>query len=102
VTILGGGSIQIGGLTFTHKADALPELPTGAEALFLLKRVGDKYQLAGRYYGAFEIMDGRLKRPFTTKERFASKYRGTSASATTQLGYCCGKTASRAKVIQAS
>ena len=64
VIILGGGSIQIGGLAFTHKADALPELPTGAEALFLLKRVGDQYQLAGRYYGAFEITDGQLRKPF--------------------------------------
>jgi hypothetical protein len=38
VTIRGGGSIQIGGLTFTQKDQALPELPTAAEALFLLKR----------------------------------------------------------------
>jgi hypothetical protein len=84
VTILGGGSIQIGGLTFTQKPDALPELPTGAEALFLLKRAGEKYQLAGGYYGAFEITDGQLRKPFVKKEKFANEYRGTSASATTQ------------------
>jgi hypothetical protein len=84
VTIFGGGTVRIGGLTFTSKPDALPELPTGAEALFLLKRVGDQYQLAGGYYGAFEITDGQLKRPFTTKENFADDSRGASASATAE------------------
>jgi hypothetical protein len=84
VTILGGGSIQIGGLTFTSSADALPSLPTGTEALFLLKRVGDQYQLAGRFYGAFEIADDHLRRPFTTKDDFADEYKGRSASATAQ------------------
>src|SRR5258708_3333775 len=52
VTIL-GGSIQIGGLTFTLTPQALSELPVGAEGLFLLKRIDDKYQPVGRFLGAF-------------------------------------------------
>jgi hypothetical protein len=83
VTIL-GGVIQIGGLTFTSRPEALPELPIGAEALFLLKRVDGRYQLAGRYYGAFEIKDDHLKRPFMKKEDFAEGYRGAPVSATAQ------------------
>ncbi len=83
-TILGGGTIQIGGLTFTSKPEALPELPVGTEGLFLLRRIDDKYQPVGRFFGAFEIADGHLKRPFTTKENFADEYRGAPASATAQ------------------
>jgi hypothetical protein len=83
VTVL-GGSIQIGGLTFTLTPRALPELPVGTEGLFLLKRIDDKYQPVGRFLGAFEISAGQLKRPFTRKQAFADEYRGASASATAQ------------------
>lgn len=83
VTIL-GGSIQVGGLTFTSKPEALSELPVGTEGLFLLKRIDDKYQPVGRFLGAFEIADGQLKRPFTRKQAFADEYRGASAAETAQ------------------
>lgn len=83
VTVL-GGSIQIGGLTFTLIPDALADLPVGTEGLFLLKRIDDKYQPVGRSFGAFEIAAGQIKRPFTRKQAFADEYRGASASATAQ------------------
>jgi hypothetical protein len=83
VTIL-GGSIQIGGLTFTSIPEALSELPVGTEGLFLLKRIDDKYQPVGRFFGAFEISAGQIKRPFTRKQAFADEYRGASAAATAQ------------------
>jgi len=83
VTIL-GGSIHTGGLTFTSIPEALSELPVGTEGLFLLKRIDDKYQPVGRFFGAVEISAGQIKRPFTRKQAFADEYRGASAAATAQ------------------
>jgi hypothetical protein len=92
VTVL-GGSIQraVPGppfrerlLTFTLIPKALPELPTGAEGLFLLKRIDGKYQPVGYFFGAFEISGDRITRPFTQAHGFADEYRGAPASATAQ------------------
>jgi hypothetical protein len=70
VTII-GGQITINGLTYTSRHEALPELPKGADCLFMLKRMGDKYILARTYYGAFDLSTGKAiplaqKRGFTT------------------------------------
>jgi TonB family protein len=81
VTVL-GGAIQRGGLRYTLMPEALPELPVGADGLFLLQLIDFKYQPVARFLGAFEISDDRLVRPFTRKNRFADEYRGASASAT--------------------
>lgn len=83
VTVL-GGSIQIAGLTFTLIPEALHELPVGTEGLFLLKRIDDKYQPVGRFFGAFEISGDQLRRPFTRKHLFADEYRGAPVSETAQ------------------
>jgi hypothetical protein len=56
VTIL-GGTISMLDLTYERRHAALPSLKVGARCLFLLKRAGAKYVVAGRYYGVFEIGD---------------------------------------------
>jgi hypothetical protein len=72
-----GGTITVDGRAFTQKEGGLLPLQPGGEVLCLLKHVGDKYQIAGRYFGVFAIEDGRL-RPLVTREDFAPDYRGRS------------------------
>lgn len=76
-----GGTVTVGNLTFTSMVDALPTLQPGTECLLLLKRIGDRYQIAGAYYGAFGIEHGKSK-PLTKKQGFAREYDGASAQAT--------------------
>lgn len=72
VTLL-GGTIKFNGLTYTSQVMALPPLEPGTECLFLLKRIGDKYRIAGTFYGAFRVAASKLV-PLTRKEGFASEY----------------------------
>jgi len=74
VTIL-GGTITMNGLSYTRKDEALPSLEPGTEGLFLLKRVGNRYHIAGTYYGAFRIAEGRLT-PLTKAQGFAPELQG--------------------------
>lgn len=73
-----GGTVTLNGLNYTYRDDLLPRLPEDTECLLLLKREGQKFRIARRYYGAFSIDDRKLE-PLTTDERFASEYRGQSA-----------------------
>lgn len=68
-----GGTIMINGVSFTQKETALPPLQPGISALFLLRRNGGKHFIAGGYFGAFAIVDGRL-RPLVSRSDFAPEY----------------------------
>jgi hypothetical protein len=46
--------------------------------VLLVKRVGDRYRIAGGHYGAFRIADSKLV-PLTKKQGFATEYRDVSA-----------------------
>ena len=70
-----GGTIAINGLTFTDRQESLSPLVPGTVGLFLLRRVGTGYRIAGMYYGAFLISDGKVT-PLATREAFAPEYRG--------------------------
>ena len=74
-----GGTVTIGNLTFTHTTLGLLPLKVNSEGLFFLKRVGDKYHIVGRYFGAFGISDGTVV-PLAGREDFAPEYRGVSIS----------------------
>jgi hypothetical protein len=74
-----GGTVMVNGTKFTQKEPALLPLGTGANALFLLHRSGDKYLIVGKYFGAFRITDGRLV-PLVTREDFAPEYRNKNVS----------------------
>lgn len=76
-----GGTVEINGLTFTETVEAMPSLEPGVECLFLLKREGNHYRLAGRFYGAFRILNDTL-RPLVKKHGFASEQSGASATQT--------------------
>ena len=56
VTLL-GGKVTINGLMFTSDHASLRRLETGADCLFLLKKFGTHYFIAGRYEGAFAVRD---------------------------------------------
>lgn len=77
VTLL-GGAVTVNGLTFTSDVPALPRLPPGTECVLLLKRSGDEYRIAGEFYGAFRVVNGRI-RPLTGKQGFAPEYRDAPA-----------------------
>jgi hypothetical protein len=68
-----GGTVTINGLSFTSSPDALPNLEPGSEYLLLLKRVGSRYHIAGTYFGAFQVADGKVT-PVTKKRGFAPEY----------------------------
>lgn len=69
-----GGTVAIGGLTFTEVRNALPELVTGTDCLLFLRRVDDHYEIAATYYGAFSIINNGVT-PLVRKEGFALEYR---------------------------
>jgi len=67
---LAGGTVEVSGLTYTEKHEALPPLEQGVECVFLLKRASGALRIAGTYYGAFAVRDTRLV-PLTRKSGFA-------------------------------
>jgi hypothetical protein len=69
-----GGTVRVNGVAFTQIEDGLPPLTQGSEALFLLTRTPEGYVVAGKFYGAFGIQDGKLV-PLTKVGSFAPEYR---------------------------
>lgn len=76
---LRGGAIVVNGREFVARESGLPSLPKGAECLFLLAHENGKNMIAGRYYGAFAIRDGRVV-PLTLKEGYARELEGASGA----------------------
>lgn len=76
---LRGGTVMVNGLSFTATEPALRPLQPGSQALFLLQHVGDKYRVAGWYFGAFGIKDGRVI-PLNARDDFAPEYRNVALS----------------------
>jgi hypothetical protein len=76
---LRGGALTVNGRAFVARESGLPELPKGAECLFLLTHDNGKYVIAGRYYGAFAIRDDRVV-PLTKKEGYAIEFSDVSIS----------------------
>lgn len=74
-----GGTVTIGALSYTSRHDALPLLDPQSECLLLLKRRDGKFYVAGTYYGAFDIGEGRVRR-LTKKQGFAAEYDDGPAS----------------------
>jgi hypothetical protein len=63
----------VGGVEFTQLEEALPALEPGAEHLFLLKQVDNRYYPVGMFVGAFGIVGGKL-RPLSQIRDFAPEY----------------------------
>ncbi|HKY21177.1 MAG TPA: hypothetical protein VJM31_08160 [Vicinamibacterales bacterium] len=70
-----GGTVPVLGHTFTMEHTLLPPLVPGTEGIFLLKRKGDKYHIAGTFYGAFKISSD-LMVPLIREPEFAKDIRG--------------------------
>ena len=75
-----GGTAAVNGIPYTQKEEGLDPLRSGMEAVFLLERVDGKLQIAGTFFGVFEISGGDL-RPLTSRDTFALEYRGVQATA---------------------
>ena len=69
-----GGSVLVSGITFTQEERGLPQIPRGAEGLFIAVHMNGKFHVAGRFLGAIEIKDG-LFTPLTGRKDFASELR---------------------------
>lgn len=76
---LRGGTVMVNGVSFTATEPALRPLQPGTQALFLLQRVGDKYLIAGRYFGAFGIKSDKLM-PLAVRDDFAPEYRNVAVA----------------------
>jgi len=75
-----GGTVTVNGTKFTQKEPALLPLQSGTQGLFLLQRIGTKYQITRVYYGAFRIVDGVLL-PLMARKDFLPEYRNMTVSA---------------------
>lgn len=73
-----GGTLLVHGVMFTHKESALAPLRAGREGLFILQRLGNRYLIAHRYFGAFDLTDGTMI-PLAAREDFGDRYRGMDA-----------------------
>ena len=69
-----GGSIPIGGITFTQQEMGLPQIPRGTEGLFVAVHKDGKFHVAGTFLGAFQISGG-LFTPLTGRKDFAAELR---------------------------
>jgi hypothetical protein len=74
-----GGTVVVNGTTFTHTEPGLRPLQAGTQGLFLLQRVGSKYRVAGTFFGAFSIKDGKVM-PLAGRSDFAPEYRDIALS----------------------
>ena len=68
-----GGTVTVNGAQFTHTETALAPLQSGRRALFLLHRDLDKYFIAGKYYGVFDVTSAAFK-PLMSRQDFATEY----------------------------
>ena len=75
-----GGTLVLNGHTFTQTERHLPLLEPDTEVLLLLKRVGSRWHLANKYFGAFAIADGRLT-PLGSSRRFGAEFRDVEPTA---------------------
>lgn len=75
-----GGSVTIGGKTFTQIEHGLPLMQPGTEGLFLLERVSDRYEIVGWFFGAFTVAGDRV-RPMTPEKGLAVEYEALSTPA---------------------
>jgi hypothetical protein len=82
ITLL-GGTYKQNGLTFTSSHATLPALEPGIKGLFILRRVGKQYRIAGPYVGAFRIVDRRIF-PLSKTSGFAPEYIGTGEAQATE------------------
>jgi hypothetical protein len=81
-----GGTVTIQGYQFSMTHNQLPPLKPGTECVLLLQRKGDRYQIAGTFYGAFEVTAGDQLAPLFEDSEFAKEYRGMRVGeATAQL-----------------
>jgi hypothetical protein len=86
ITVL-GGTANVNGVRYTVLHSALPFLPAGKRCLFLLRKAGRQYRLAGDYYGAFEItgseMPAAISRinPLVGDKQFGKEYAEMPAQA---------------------
>jgi hypothetical protein len=71
-----GGTVTINGVGFTQVEDGLPLLEAGSEGLFLLQKRGESYLIAGTFYGAFQVVAGKIM-PLTKVGSFAREYRNS-------------------------
>jgi hypothetical protein len=76
VTFL-GGKVTINGLVFSAEHEALPLPEPGTECVLLLKRVGGRHFVSGRYFGMFQTSGDRVT-PLVRKPGFASEYAGAT------------------------
>lgn len=67
---LKGGSVTIGGLSYTVTYQDGPVPERGAEFLLLLRRPGDRYYLMGDF-GLVRVRDGRLSQVANGPDYFA-------------------------------
>lgn len=74
VTLL-GGTVALNGLTYTSTHEALPGLAPGQEYVLLLRQDDGRFMVAGRYFEAFRIVDGKVE-PSVKKQRFAEELAG--------------------------
>jgi hypothetical protein len=72
-----GGTMTLEGHRVTASHYGLPPLKPGTEGLFFLARTGNQYRIAGRYLGAFAIVQDAIV-PLTSNADFAQRYRGKS------------------------
>ena len=77
VTIL-GGEVVVNGTLCKSVHQALPALNPGPEHLLLLRRDGERYFLAGTYFGAFRVANGLIEAAANHQE-FAATVNGKSA-----------------------
>jgi hypothetical protein len=78
-----GGTIVVGGTTFTQDERTKAPLTPGMSGLFLLKQKGPRYWLVTSTLGAFAIENDRL-RPLIRREDFAREFRNAPAGAAIQ------------------
>jgi hypothetical protein len=74
-----GGTVTVNGVEFKQIEDGLPALEAGSDGLFLLCKSGNRYFIAGTFYGAFGIATGKLL-PLTKVGSFAPEYRDIPAT----------------------
>ena len=69
-----GGALVVDGKPYKQIEQGLAPLEPGMEGVFLLKRVGKRFMVAGTFYGAFRISDAKMT-PLTTRNDFAPELR---------------------------
>jgi hypothetical protein len=74
-----GGTITVGGGTYTQTELGLTPLAPGTDAIFLLQRTDNSLEIAGVFYGAFEVSNNRV-RPLTSKVGFSKEMADVSAA----------------------